>query len=110
MPDASIMIELCNILNITVNELLSGEHINKERQISKADENLIKMTKQKEIATFSARITHITTILILLIWNIVNVIIYRVEKTISKPEFIIMDIITLIYFIIYLYFQKKNNL
>ena len=27
LPDASIMIELCNLLGITVNELLTGEHI-----------------------------------------------------------------------------------
>ena len=30
LPDASIMIDLCKILNITVNELLSGEIIKKE--------------------------------------------------------------------------------
>ena len=30
LPDASIMKDLCNILKITVNELLSGELINKE--------------------------------------------------------------------------------
>ena len=27
MPDSSIMLELCNILDVTVNELLSGERI-----------------------------------------------------------------------------------
>ena len=27
MPDSSLMLELCNILGITVNELLSGERI-----------------------------------------------------------------------------------
>lgn len=27
MPDSSIMLELCNILGVTVNELLSGERI-----------------------------------------------------------------------------------
>ena len=31
LPDASIMIELCDLLGITVNELLSGEKINMER-------------------------------------------------------------------------------
>ncbi len=30
MPDSSIMLELCEILGITVNELLSGEKINME--------------------------------------------------------------------------------
>ena len=30
MPDTSIMLELCDILGISVNELLSGEKINME--------------------------------------------------------------------------------
>lgn len=41
MPDSSIMLELCEILGITVNELLSGEEINVENYERKADENLI---------------------------------------------------------------------
>ena len=48
MPDSSIMLELCNILGITVNELLSGEVIEMENYNKKADENLIEMKKQKE--------------------------------------------------------------
>ena len=31
MPDSSIMLELCNLLGITVNELLSGEVIEKKK-------------------------------------------------------------------------------
>ena len=31
LPDASIMKELCNILKITVNDLLSGEYIDENR-------------------------------------------------------------------------------
>lgn len=38
MPDSSIMLELCEILGITVNELLSGEKItmeNSEKKLTK---------------------------------------------------------------------------
>lgn len=38
MPDASIMLELCEILGITVNELLSGEQISQENYEKKADD------------------------------------------------------------------------
>ena len=48
MPDSSIMLELCNVLGITVNELLSGEVIEMENYNKKAEENLIEMKKQKE--------------------------------------------------------------
>ena len=41
MPDASIMLELCNILGVTVNELLSGERIEMNNYEEKVNENLI---------------------------------------------------------------------
>lgn len=49
MPDSSIMLDLCNELKISVNELLSGEVINVENYNLKAEENLLEMKKQKEI-------------------------------------------------------------
>lgn len=48
MPDSSIMLELCEILGITVNELLSGEKIDKEHYEKKADENLIALKRKDE--------------------------------------------------------------
>lgn len=48
MPDSSIMLELCNELDISVNELLSGEVIKMETYNQKAEENLLKMKKQIE--------------------------------------------------------------
>ncbi len=49
MPDSSIMLELCNELDITVNELLSGEVIKMENYNRKAEENLLEMAKKEEI-------------------------------------------------------------
>ena len=48
MPDSSIMLELCNELDISVNELLSGEVIEMKNYNQKAEENLFAMKKQKE--------------------------------------------------------------
>ena len=48
MPDSSIMLELCEILGITVNELLSGEEIDMEIYEKKADENLIALKRKDE--------------------------------------------------------------
>lgn len=48
MPDSSIMLKLCEILGISVNELLSGEAIKMDNYILKAEENLIELKKQKE--------------------------------------------------------------
>ncbi|MDE5931052.1 MAG: helix-turn-helix domain-containing protein [Lachnospiraceae bacterium] len=48
MPDSSIMLELCEILGITVNELLSGEEIDMESYEQKVDENLIALKRKDE--------------------------------------------------------------
>lgn len=46
VPDSSIMLELCQLLGITVNELLSGEKVNMDNLKRKADENLIVLKKK----------------------------------------------------------------
>lgn len=48
MPDASIMLELCELLRINVNELLKGEHIIMDNYEKAAEENLVEMKKQEE--------------------------------------------------------------
>ena len=50
LPDASIMLELCSILNISVNDLLSGEIVAMERYNEIYDNHLIEITKEKEEA------------------------------------------------------------
>ncbi|MBR2248416.1 MAG: helix-turn-helix transcriptional regulator [Bacilli bacterium] len=48
MPDSSIMIDLCNELKISVNELLSGERIEMKEYNKKAEENLFELNKSNE--------------------------------------------------------------
>ena len=50
MPDSGIMLDLCNELKITVNELLSGEMIEMKDYDKKAEELLVEMQKQKEVS------------------------------------------------------------
>ena len=50
LPDASIMLELCDVLNITVNDLLCGEVVTMENYNKELEKNLIEMAKQKEAA------------------------------------------------------------
>ena len=48
MPDSSTMLELCDILSISVNELLSGEKISMENN-QKNEQLLLDMAKELEI-------------------------------------------------------------
>lgn len=47
LPDISVMPELCEIFDITVNELLSGERIDKENYVVKAENNFLAMFNNK---------------------------------------------------------------
>ncbi len=48
MPDTSIMLDLCGILGISVNELLNGERINMENNNQKNEQLLLDMAKEVE--------------------------------------------------------------
>ena len=50
LPDSSIMLELCKVLDITVNELLTGEELEMENYSKQAEINLLNAVKQKEQA------------------------------------------------------------
>lgn len=48
MPDASIMLELCELLKINVNELLVGEHIIMDNYREIAEANMLELKKKEE--------------------------------------------------------------
>lgn len=50
MPDSSIMLELCSLLNISVNDLLTGEIVTMENYNKELENNMLEALKQKELA------------------------------------------------------------
>ena len=49
LPDASIMPELCAILDININELFSGERIGMDQYQEMAEQHLLEMRKAEEL-------------------------------------------------------------
>lgn len=47
-PEVSLLLPLCNELDITVNELLCGERVSEEDYQKKAEENMVSMIKERE--------------------------------------------------------------
>ena len=45
-PEVSLLLPLCNELDITVNELLSGERVSEEDYRKKAEENMVNLVKE----------------------------------------------------------------
>ncbi len=75
-PDASIMLELCAILGITVNELLSGERIPMEEYQKKAEENLVELQEKKAKAQKMYR-------MIELVWGVIAILLVPVHMLIN---------------------------
>lgn len=70
LPDSSIMLELCDILGITVNDLLSGEVITMDNYNKESEKNLLEVVRQKEKADkqlLSLEIFTVTIVSVILI-------------------------------------------
>lgn len=48
MPELSLMLPLCNALDINVNELLTGERLTESEYKERAEENMISLVKERE--------------------------------------------------------------
>lgn len=62
MPDNAIILDVCLILNISVNELLSGEKFPEENYVHKAEENMIELVKESEYHKSKGKWTILGTI------------------------------------------------
>ena len=89
MPDAGIMLELCQVLDINVNELLSAKKIMEEKYNERAEENLLEM--RREIETLNKRILTLNKIIINL--AIVIFIVIGFAATFIEMSMLIRNII-----------------
>lgn len=93
MPDVSLLQPLCNVLDISLNELFSGEHISAEEYKGKAEENISKLFKEKQIANlrpvkYLFSICANSTLLVAVIELTVGLIGNFFNSTILKPMLI----------------------
>ena len=90
MPDSSIMIDLCNELKISVNELLSGEKM--EEYNKKAEENLFELYKSNEKKNKIINSVVIITIILIIIsvielsFVIIQLKKFQLETTLNQAQ------------------------
>ena len=104
MPDASIMLELCGLLKINVNELLMGEHVAMENYKEIAEQNLIEMRKQEEQANkrlMSAEYFLVTLAVIASLAMIIIGILLAVENWIAAAVLCSLGALIIISAIVY---------
>ena len=66
LPDVSLMIPLCKILNISVNELLSGEKLDNKQYYKKAEENIMTLMGERKIEKKKLIISIIVGLIVML--------------------------------------------
>ena len=78
MPDYSLLKDLCNELDINVNELLSGEKIKGNDYMNKSEENLIKLRKQIDKRKKVLTIISYVFMAIIIVVFILNIVLNRI--------------------------------
>lgn len=77
LPNYSLLKDLCNELDINVNELLSGEKIKGNDYMNKSEENLVNLRKQIDERKKVLTIISYVILLIIIIAFILNIILNR---------------------------------
>ena len=78
MPDYTLLKDLCNDLDININELLSGEKIKENDYVNKSEENLIKLRKQIDKRKKLLTIISYIFMAIIIIAFILNIVLNRI--------------------------------
>lgn len=99
LPDSSIMLELCSVLRISVNDLLNGEVVKMDNYNEKLEKNLIEIMKQKEEADrrlLSIEIFLASVLTLLLLVVVCGVSYFEIE---NKLRILLISIAVIIFVI-----------
>ena len=66
LPEVSLMLPLCEKLNINVNELLSGECLSETQYFEKAEDNMLDLMKDRTSAKTKVIVTAVSTTITIL--------------------------------------------
>lgn len=73
MPDVSIMQDLCDVLHINVNELLSGEHLTMEEYQKQAEDNLMDLKKKEKTKNTIINILMYILVTVLVVRSVISI-------------------------------------
>ena len=102
-PEASLLLPLCNELEITVNELLTGERISQQNYKKKAEENMVNMIREKEENKEKILLTTIIGVISTITFVTLLLVVCFYTDVITLPIKIVLMIIALSVFGVGLY-------
>lgn len=104
MPELALMVPLCNILQISINELLSGEHLLENGYTEKAEVNMMNLLQETENSKKKSRssllafgITVIIFLFVVLYSVITNMGIGMNMLFVDMPTFLSMFLATTLF-------------
>lgn len=89
-PEVSLLLPLCNELDITVNELLSGERVSEEDYQKKAEENMVSMIKEREENKKKAILTITTGVISTVAFITLIMVVCVYTEVIARPAKILL--------------------
>lgn len=95
IPDTAIMNELCMVLGISVNELLSGERLSEDNYNGKAEENMVNLLKDTE-RQMDKKKWSIINIVLSLLWILLLVAMFAILGLVSTNILWFIDTSSLI--------------
>lgn len=95
LPEVSLMLPLCDILNITVNDLLSGAKVSEVDYQKKAEENMMNLMKENEENKKRMALSIICTVItIIAVCSLVVIASYIEMPTIARIALIVFAVVT----------------
>lgn len=96
-PDVSLLLPLCEELDISVNELLSAKKLQESEYHERAEENLIQVIGRSRLSPQERSINKILTIT-LVIWGVLMAVLTRIDFFKSSiPALLALSITTVIF-------------
>lgn len=86
MPDLSLFKPLCNILNISINDLMSGEKVDNQKYIKTLEENIVNMVSNIERNKLKRKKIIILTLIGILMMMVIGRIFYVYYETDVKYD------------------------
>lgn len=95
LPEVSLMLPLCSTLNITVNDLLSGEKVSESSYQKKAEENMLDLMKENAENKKRMALSIICGVItIIAVCSLVIIASFIALPTIARIALIVLAIIT----------------
>lgn len=106
LPDSSIMLDLCETLKITVNDLLSGEVVSMEKRKEEMENRLLELVKDKEQA--DKQLLRLETVITVLV-SVIMLALIMVASFVSMPDWarIVLIVIGIIPFTVGIVFALR---